>query len=347
MSTVQDRRTGVMLASAFGDALGARTEFVKYPEIISRYGPGGRGLRITDTLNGMVTDDTQMSLAVAHAILGGGAPDPQDAAEQFTRWFIAWYEDPASHDGKRAPGMTCLNAVRSMRAWPISGLWQRHSVMQSKGNGANMRVAPLALRTDWSWEDMTGMAQLQAAMTHGHPTALAAADLTAVAVRFLLEGGALDESLVLVLLDYARQQRDNYRFDWLGHLWDTWSGRTPSPQAYIAFGWEQVMDALLSIHRKRRDRRVDPCRIGGEGWVAEEALATALHVALAFRDDPAAGLRRAAATNGDSDSIAAITGALLGAHHGAEVWPAEWVRNIEYRRELLHLARLLGQSADR
>lgn len=351
MSTIQDRRAGVLLGAAFGDALGAPAEFMKYRQIIDRYGVGGRRLDIRGPRSGRVTDDTQMSLAVAHAILGAGSPTPDEAAQRFAYWFVAWLEDPASFDGTRAPGNTCTTAVRSLERSGPDGwkLWQRHSVPGSKGNGANMRVAPLALRTDWSWDDMTGMAQLQAAMTHGHPTAIAATDLTAVAVRLVLEGHGLDDSLVEDLLSYAYSQRMRYRFGWLGHVWDTWSGTTPSPQSFIERGWSECIDALLSIHHKRRAQRRygDPCMVGGEGWVAEEALATALHVALMFRDDPAAGLRRAAATNGDSDSIATIAGALLGAAHGVGVWPAAWVENIEYRRELVELGRLLGRAADR
>ena len=48
-------------------------------------------------------------------------------------------------------------------------------------------------------------------------------------------------------------------------------------------------------------------------------------------------VRRAAYSSGDSDSIAALAGAFAGAHHGADAWPREWVRAIEYRDRLLAL----------
>lgn len=343
MSTIQDRPAGVMLASAFGDALGRPTEFMKIAEIRRAYGADGHRLDIADAENGRVTDDTQMALAVAHAILGRGAPDPATMPATLLRWFVAWLEDPASFERGRAPGNTCTTAVTSMWRNPHSP-WQRHTVPGSKGNGANMRVAPLALRGDWTHAQMTGVAQLQAAMTHGHPTAIAAADLTATAIRLVLDGHPLDATLVAALLDYAHGERENYRYQWLGHVWDTWSGQLASPQAFIARGWYECIDALLAVRSVRPNRYLDPCRVGGEGWVAEEALATALHVAITFRDDPAAGLRRAAASNGDSDSIGAIAGALLGAAHGTAPWPVSWVENIEYRRELLELGRLLSRT---
>jgi ADP-ribosylglycohydrolase len=51
----------------------------------------------------------------------------------------------------------------------------------------------------------------------------------------------------------------------------------------------------------------DACRITGVGWVAEEALATALLCALRHAEDPVGGLARAASTSGDSDSLACLS----------------------------------------
>jgi hypothetical protein len=43
---------------------------------------------------------------------------------------------------------------------------------------------------------------------------------------------------------------------------------------------------------------------------------------------------RAARTSGDSDSIAALAGAFVGAAHGLAAWPADWVDRIEYAEQL-------------
>jgi ADP-ribosylglycohydrolase len=80
--------------------------------------------------------------------------------------------------------------------------------------------------------------------------------------------------------------------------------------------------------------REDACRITGAGWIAEEALATGLFCAIRHADDPISGLARAAATSGDSDSIACLTGAFLGAAHGLSVWPTRWTERIEYKDQL-------------
>ena len=74
----------------------------------------------------------------------------------------------------------------------------------------------------------------------------------------------------------------------------------------------------------------DPCASAGEGWRAQETVATALLCVDALPDDPIDALRRATVTNGDSDSIAAVAGAILGALH-RDPWPDEWADRLEPR----------------
>jgi ADP-ribosylglycohydrolase len=384
-----DKRLGVMLGLAYGDALGRPTEFLK-ASTLARYGtPFRHRVGLNAARQGIVTDDTQMSIAVAKAALVTGPVDPKMMADRFVMAFIRWGDDPKSRDGQRAPGSTCMSAVAALKRNP--GNWYAATVRDSKGNGANMRVAPLALRTDWSWDELAGASQLQAAITHGHPTALAAANLTAVAVRLLLEGVAgPTENLIDHLLAYAYDQRLRYHGDWLGHLWQIkpaplvgWAddrlsrwdsprpaakgnwwddadgllpapapkrrGRTPakSPEVYIQRGWDRMIEVLEGIAGAPRIKDQDPCVLAGGGWVAEEALVGALHTLLCFPDDPTNALRRAAFTDGDSDSIASITGALAGAAYGLSAFPSHWLGNLEYRRPLENLAIKLTAASGR
>jgi hypothetical protein len=66
------------------------------------------------------------------------------------------------------------------------------------------------------------------------------------------------------------------------------------------------------------------------GWKATHALAAALLCVDMFPGEPVEALRRAAVTDGDSDSIAAIAGAVLGALY-EDPWPAEWAERLEPR----------------
>jgi ADP-ribosylglycohydrolase len=86
------------------------------------------------------------------------------------------------------------------------------------------------------------------------------------------------------------------------------------------------------------DFDADPCEATGAGWIAEEALATALFCFLLYPDEPVQVIRRAAASSGDSDSIACIAGAFAGAACGADAWPREWVEKLEYADEYQRFA---------
>ncbi|MFI1202874.1 ADP-ribosylglycohydrolase family protein [Streptomyces sp. NPDC020883] len=331
MGATMGAATGSLIGLALGDALGLPTEFEDVPAILARCG-SWRQLALAEPAR--VTDDTQMTLALGQGLrtaLDGGGLTAQTLEPPVRQAYVAWWRSP---DNNRAPGYTCLRACELLadpdRRWADAGQ------IGSKGCGANMRVAPVGLVPGLTAEQRSGAAQLQSALTHGHPTALAASDLTAYAVRALADG-ARPAELPGLLRQYARDRRTHYREDWLGDLWRR--SQAPSATAFIARGWDECLGVLdrLDAALAAPDREADPCRATGAGWIAEEALATGLLCFLLFPDEPVTALRRAACTSGDSDSIACLTGAFAGALLGAGAWPEEWAARIEYRTELLAL----------
>jgi ADP-ribosylglycohydrolase len=291
------RASGSLFGLAYGDALGKPTEFLTVAEIQHRYGPTGP--RELSGEPALVTDDTQMALAVGWALYEAPSLTPEAVEPLLRQRFLAWAVSP---DNNRAPGMTCLRACAEL----TRGVrWQDATVIGSKGCGANMRVTPVGL-LDVDLDTLAGLAQLQAGLTHGHPTGLAASEI--------------------------------YRERWLGDLWQRADSR--SPQEFIAHGWDECLAVLgrLTNALNQPDDGGDPCRATGEGWVAEEALATALLCAVRHADDPVAALARGATTAGDSDSIAALAGAFVGAAAGMSAWPSGWADRIEYADQLATLA---------
>ncbi|MEU6020792.1 ADP-ribosylglycohydrolase family protein [Micromonospora sp. NPDC047134] len=330
-TAVSHRVAGSLFGLAYGDALGKPTEFLSVAEIENRYGPTGPRDLVGDPA--LVTDDTQMALAVAWALHDAPEFTPEAVQPLLRQRFLTWAGSP---DNNRAPGMTCLRACAELsRGLP----WQQATVIDSKGCGANMRVTPVGLLAI-DPDTLAGLAQLQAGLTHGHPTGLAASELTAYAVWLLRAGAALAE-LPGLLTDRVDEQRKVYRDDWLGDLWRRAGAATP--QEFIAAGWDECGAALgrLDAALSAPDEGGDPCRLTGAGWIAEEALATALYCALRHAEDPVGALARGARTAGDSDSIAALAGAFVGAAQGMAAWPTRWAEQIEYADQLAAL------SADR
>lgn len=328
------RAAACLFGLAYGDAMGKPTEFLPYQEIETAFRPDGpRELPPGDPV--LVTDDTQMTLCVAESLAAalGDAPHarltPAPFEAALRRSFIAW---AASPENNRAPGMTCLRAVGGL----ADGLpWTRATIAGSKGCGANMRVAPVGLVPGLPNRTRAAAAQFQAALTHGHPTALAASELTAFAVHWLATGLDPDD-LLPRLIEHCETQRTVYYADWLDGLWQRPGATTP--EDFIARGWDECRAALdrvaAALPDAARWRRTDPCPATGAGWIAEEALATGLFCFLLFRDDPVAALGRAAASSGDSDSLACLAGAFAGAAQGPDAWPAPWRTRIEYSARL-------------
>lgn len=329
------RASGCLFGLALGDALGAETEFLSVHEIINRFPPDGplepRGNPAR------VTDDTQMAIAVGEALLDAAKQNtytPTNLELSLRRSFVEWLNSP---ENNRAPGMTCLDACRRLEEGYD---WQQATVSSSKGCGANMRVAPVGLlpagEHGVTEEARAAIAQFQAALTHGHPTALAASDLTSAAIVYLVAGGE-PKRITTYLRDYAASQRDIYHAPWLGPLWQR--PGVDSPEEFIRRGWNACKGVLdrLDIALKTGDRETDPCLATGAGWIAEEAFATGLLCFLLFVDDPVKALRRAAVTSGDSDSIACLAGAFAGAYLGFDALPQSWVERIEYKDKLAEL----------
>lgn len=327
---MSDTASGSLFGLAYGDALGKPAEFLTVAEIQRRYGPRGPRDLVGDPA--LVTDDTQMALAVGWALHHARTPEPHVLEPLLRERFVAWSVSP---DNDRAPGQTCLQACAGL----AEGLaWQQATVPGSKGCGANMRVAPAGLVPDYDVDTLAGVAQLQAGLTHGHPTALVASELTAYAVRVLRDGASIAD-VPRRLRARCHHQRTTYRHDWLGTLWQR--PGVASPAEFIARGWDDCLAALdrLDAALATPDDGGDPCLLTGGGWIAEEALATALLCAVRHAADPVSALARAATTSGDSDSIACLAGAVLGASYGMAAWPPAWAARIEYADQLDALGR--------
>ncbi|RYG42146.1 ADP-ribosylglycohydrolase family protein, partial [bacterium] len=267
---LRDRFSGCLLGGAVGDALGAPVEFLRWPQISARFGEGG----IRDYLpaygrKGAITDDTQMTLFTVEGVLRahqrlreGGAGNPFTVIRRaYERWLatqgveppetsalepdsLGWVYPLHPLHSRRAPGNTCLSALRTPWSESVDGI----APNDSKGCGGVMRVAPIGLVRPDAFE----FASRAAAITHGHPLGYESAGALALIVAKLLTAESMEEAVRLATSEIEGEIRP-----WLQRAIEL--ARSDKP-AHAAI--EEL----------------------GEGWVAEEALAIGVFCALRGKD---------------------------------------------------------------
>jgi ADP-ribosylglycohydrolase len=301
-----EKAQALLFGLALGDALGWPTEFMELSDIKQRYGPHGIDEPPDPAL---YTDDTQMTVALAEGLLDAGPGAPLDTLmEAIGRRFLTWKDSP---ENNRAPGRTVMQALgRYENGMP----WRESGLLESKGCGSAMRVAPIGYLYRQDEPRLYEVAGASSLLTHRHPAAVAASIAAAYLVGLALEDVPPGEYLrqVMLFCDGISEDFDAAILR-VGHV----------------LGWVDEEAALRHI---------------GEGWVGEEAVGLALYCVLRYPDDYVACVRRAANTNGDSDSISCIAGGIMGARLGLDAIPVDWINQCENRDYLFDLSQRMAAA---
>lgn len=317
------RVRGSLLGLAIGDALGHPTEFIGSVDAIrTKYGPlglvdfaplGGHPL-------GTFTDDTQMTIAVARALVRAGHRDVDALMTLMGEEFVAW----AHHaENNRAPGGTCLAGCRELAH---RAPWRTAGVRGSKGCGAAMRAAPIGLYHHDDLDALVHVSAAQSSLTHRHPTAIASSVAAAAAVAHVIRSGTLDG-----IVAFARACVERVTPALLLEVGG-------DDELTAKLGVTEMLDFLDRTEAALDQESDDVCKLLGGAWVGEEAVATALWCALRANGDFRGAVLRGANSSGDSDSIACIAGSITGALVGASALPAAWAKNVEKTDLLTALA---------
>jgi ADP-ribosyl-[dinitrogen reductase] hydrolase len=178
MLSLQDRALAAYLGLAIGDALGATVEFMTKSEIAERYGVhdqivGGGWLRLAP---GQVTDDTDMALALGRSLLRCDGFDARDLCEEFAAWLKSRPVDV---------GNTCR---RGIRRYMTNGSVAGDYFDGDAGNGAAIRILPLAIATIGDPDRAASWTLAQCRTTHHHPLSDAAALALVRMLHALMEG---------------------------------------------------------------------------------------------------------------------------------------------------------------
>lgn len=336
---LRNKFRGCLLGGAVGDALGAPVEFLHVEEIEQVYGEQGiRDYAPAYGKIGAITDDTQMTLFTAEAMLSAEVASTQlrsglnffgAASDSYQRWLAtqehagrpggprqmsSWLFQQRRLFSRRAPGATCLSSLEVLR-----GKGGR-AANDSKGCGAVMRSAPVGMYFSHELKGTSPQsatvtkifdtARDLASITHGHPTGSLAAGFFAVVIAMILADRPVSEGV--------EEAKDELR----KHIFHR--------------------ETLAAVERAEKLAKSRPgerkaLREMGKAFVAEEALAISLYCALSS-ENFADGVILAVNHSGDSNSTGSMTGNLLGAVHGVESIPEKWLKPLELHEVIEVLA---------
>jgi ADP-ribosylglycohydrolase len=304
-SGARSRAFGALYGLAIGDALGMPTQSRSRADIVARYGsllsgfePGPPDHPLAAGLPaGTVTDDTEQAVLLGRLIVkGGGTPDPAELASQ----LLAWEES------MRARGSLDLLGPSTRRALAAAGAGASIEDTGRSGttNGAAMRITPVGVATPSGDPGLLVDRVVTASrVTHNTGIALAGAAAVAAAVSAGIDGATVPEAVALAPAAAASAAT---RGHWAAGA-DVASRITWAVGLVTGLAPEQAMDVVY--------------RLVGTSLATQESVPAAFAVATVSPQDPWLACRIAASLGGDSDTIAAMTGAICGACRGVEFFP--------------------------
>jgi ADP-ribosylglycohydrolase len=303
LTTAQlDRAVGVLLGTAAGDALGAPYEFgpPRGPQLeVAMVGGGGFGWE-----PGEWTDDTSMAIAIAEVAATRADLRQEEALDAIARRWHEWsqHAKDVGVQTRSVLSQAGRHGISAQTARSESAALHSRSG-RTAGNGSLMRTAPVALAYLDDEAALVEAARAVSELTHFDPEAGDACVLWCLAIRHAILTGVLDARIGLQHIDIDRRDLWDHRLDVAEAL---------QPSGFKNNGW--VVEALQGAWSAIATTPI-PTDHPAEGVFRADHLRLALDAAVRG--------------GGDTDTVAAIAGGLLGAGYGASAVPAEW-------RRLLH-----------
>lgn len=298
-----DRARGALLGTFVGDALGMPFEGASPAQIPER-------LEMLDARlgRGTYTDDTQMAIALAESLLACGGIDALALGHAFA----------GAHDPRRGYGSGTTEVLRLVRtgAHPHDAAGLAFGGEGSQGNGAAMRIAPLAVLYANSPVALAEAARASARVTHAHPLAIDTAIAQAAAIAAALNG-------------------------------------KPSLEAALAIASTPQLTDRFDMARQLLEARPRPAELAaslGNDSTGLHSVPTAVYSAAAHESVDEA-ITFAVRCGGDTDTIGAMAGAIAAARTGASAIPSRWLSALEEgpkgRSHVESLADRLVETGDR
>ena len=260
-----ERATGCLLGQVIGDSLGARVEFKSAKEIAAQFPRGVSELAdggVYHTIAGQPTDDSEMALTLARAILREGGYHGDKVLDSYRDWLQTRPIDIGETTER--------------------GLLGLHTT-ESESNGSLMRVSPIGIWAAGNPALAAATARTDSLLTHPNPVCVEACAGFCAAIAAGIAGASRADMVKTALARCTGPAHDAIR-----------SNALPAD-----FSKVRAITALQNAFY----------RLSNSPSVEEALIATV-------------------AVGGDTDTNAAIAGALLGSFFGRQAFPARWVHPV-------------------
>lgn len=312
------RAYGALAGLALGDALGMPTQAMSPQQIQTVYGqvtglvdgdksqPYAPGMAA-----GSVTDDTEQALLIASLLLKGHGSGLNLDASEFSQALLAWEDSMIERGSLDLLGPSTKAALERVRAGEnplrVGG--------EGTTNGAAMRVTPIGIAASTSDRQLFADAVWSSCqVTHATRQGFQSAALVAAAVSLGIDAGAADVTDL---------------------LWKAVAFVRSLPERGA---WSPEPDVVAATHRALKLAAQPSSSLewlaGQIGTSVASAQAIPMAFALLARDPSPRALLQAANLGGDTDTIGAIAGAILGASLGVEVFDGYGLAQVEQVSQL-------------
>lgn len=292
---LKEKFIGCMLGTHTGDALGMPVEGWTAKAIKDRYGEVREMLEARMGA-GSYTDDTEMMIAVAESIIRCNGFDGQDMARSFVENF----------NPQRGYGRGCHKVIQLLRdglSWKEAG--KDIFPGGSLGNGAAMRIAPIAAFYYNDPQKLKEIACKTSMITHTHPLGKQGAALQAYAISRVIcreAGKSLDVELYIKeLIEFLK----------------------PEGEVYI-----EKLNVIEKLLPYKSDKEKIASVLGNNS-TAPNSVPVAIFSFLSHHESFEDAVVYAVSLGGDTDTIGAMTGAISGGFYGRKAIPERWVSKLE------------------
>ena len=262
---------------------------------------------------GTYTDDTQMMIGIAESLIDNRDFDGEDMSWRFIRNFeITRGYGPGT--------IRTLIRIRKGTKWDKAGtdIYPEGSY----GNGSSMRIAPIGLVYGEDTAILAELARKTSIITHSHILGINGAQLQAFAIAQALHLDPTED------VDSNRRVFLNALTEFSDSLADPYPERISIIREFMdeSPGEKEIIAKL------------------GNNVVSVNSVPTAIYCSLRHLNDFRAGVLMAVNLGGDTDTIGAMTGAILGAYNGINSIPGEWLEKLENGHKGRDYIIALGES---